>query len=77
VTQQVLILGAGFGGLELARCLSDAASDEVRLVDFLSGPAPRAPFVPPSREIAAEKQAWAALRRSRWFAADGSAAREH
>lgn len=40
-------------------------------VDFLSGPVPVAPFVPPSREIAAEKDAWAASRRARWFAGSG------
>ncbi|MFF0814362.1 NAD(P)/FAD-dependent oxidoreductase [Rhodococcus sp. NPDC003318] len=28
----VLVLGAGFGGLELAACLSEAASDEVRVI---------------------------------------------
>jgi sulfide:quinone oxidoreductase len=38
-------------------------------VDFLSGPAPRAPFEPASRELAAEKSAFAAVRRARWFGA--------
>lgn len=36
-------------------------------VDFLSGPTPRAPFSGPTREIADEKEAWAASRRARWF----------
>jgi sulfide:quinone oxidoreductase len=35
--------------------------------DFLSGPAPRAPFLGPSRELAAEKGRFAAERRRRWF----------
>jgi len=36
-------------------------------VDFLSGPAPKAPFTPPSAELLREKYAWAADRRTRWF----------
>src|SRR5207302_4553996 len=36
--------------------------------DFLSGPAPTAPFLGPSRELAAEKAEFAATRRRRWFA---------
>jgi sulfide:quinone oxidoreductase len=35
--------------------------------DFLSGPSPTAPFLAPSRELAAEKQRYAAERRTRWF----------
>jgi sulfide:quinone oxidoreductase len=35
--------------------------------DFLSGPAPRAPFVGPSAELREEKKQFAATRRRRWF----------
>jgi sulfide:quinone oxidoreductase len=35
--------------------------------DFLSGPGPVAPYFPPSAGIAAEKAAFAAERRQRWF----------
>lgn len=37
--------------------------------DFLSGPSPVAPFFPPSADIAGEKAAFAAERRTRWFGA--------
>jgi sulfide:quinone oxidoreductase len=37
--------------------------------DFLSGSSPVAPFLGPSRELAAEKVEFAASRRRRWFAA--------
>ena len=36
-------------------------------VDFLSGPAPTAQYMPPSLEGAEEKRSFAALRRHRWF----------
>lgn len=35
--------------------------------DFLSGPTATAPFFGPSRELAAEKERFAAFRRRRWF----------
>jgi sulfide:quinone oxidoreductase len=35
--------------------------------NFLSGPAPVAPFVAPSRQAAEEKQVFAQTRRQRWF----------
>jgi sulfide:quinone oxidoreductase len=35
--------------------------------DFLSGPAPTAPFLGPSRELAAEKHRFVSIRRRRWF----------
>jgi sulfide:quinone oxidoreductase len=35
--------------------------------DFLSGPAPIAPFIPPSEAIAREKAEFAASRKLRWF----------
>jgi sulfide:quinone oxidoreductase len=35
--------------------------------DFLSGPSPTAPFLGPSREMAAEKDQFASTRRHRWF----------
>jgi sulfide:quinone oxidoreductase len=40
-------------------------------VNFLGGPAPTAGILPPSRELAAEKEAFAATRRQRWFGGDG------
>jgi sulfide:quinone oxidoreductase len=36
-------------------------------VDFLSGPAPKAPFTPPSAGLLREKYEWADERRRRWF----------
>jgi sulfide:quinone oxidoreductase len=39
-------------------------------VNFLSGPAPVARFVPPSLHAAGEKREFAAARRSRWFGID-------
>jgi sulfide:quinone oxidoreductase len=39
-------------------------------VNFLGGPAPTARILPPSRELAAEKEAFAATRRQRWFGLD-------
>jgi sulfide:quinone oxidoreductase len=42
-------------------------------VNFLGGPAPTARILAPSRELAAEKQAFGAIRRQRWF---GVAAQE-
>jgi sulfide:quinone oxidoreductase len=35
--------------------------------NFLGGPAPTAPFVGPTRELAADKERFAATRRERWF----------
>jgi sulfide:quinone oxidoreductase len=35
--------------------------------DFLSGPAPTAPFLGPSRELADEKGQFALTRHRRWF----------
>ncbi len=39
-------------------------------VNFLGGPAPAARIVAPSRELAAEKEAFAATRRQSWFGLD-------
>jgi sulfide:quinone oxidoreductase len=39
-------------------------------VNFLGGPAPTARILPPSRELAAEKKAFAATRRQSWFGLD-------
>jgi sulfide:quinone oxidoreductase len=52
------------------RCYLEMGDGLVGMVDadFLSGPAPTAPFRAPSAEIATEKAAWAADRRQRWFA---------
>ena len=36
-------------------------------INFLAGPAPAARVIAPSRELAAEKEAFAATRRQRWF----------
>jgi sulfide:quinone oxidoreductase len=36
--------------------------------DFLTGPAPSAPFLGPTRELAQEKVLFARTRRRRWFA---------
>ena len=35
--------------------------------NFLGGPAPTARLVGPSRELAADKEAFASMRRERWF----------
>jgi sulfide:quinone oxidoreductase len=43
-------------------------------INFLGGPAPTARVIAPSRELAAEKQAFAATRRQRWFGLDRLAA---
>ncbi|HUA04710.1 MAG TPA: FAD/NAD(P)-binding oxidoreductase [Solirubrobacteraceae bacterium] len=42
-------------------------------VNFLGGPAPTARIIAPSRELAAEKEAFAATRRRRWFGLDAYA----
>jgi sulfide:quinone oxidoreductase len=39
-------------------------------INFLAGPAPAARIIAPSRELAAEKEAFAAIRRQRWFGLD-------
>ena len=51
------------------RCFVEMGGDTISKVDvnFLSGPAPVALFSPPSVESAAEKKAFAAYRRERWF----------
>jgi sulfide:quinone oxidoreductase len=36
--------------------------------NFLGGPTPQAPFLGPTRDYRAEKAAWAADVRARWFA---------
>ena len=40
------------------------------IANFLGGPAPTARITPPSAELAAEKEAFAATRRQRWFGLD-------
>ncbi|MEW6154526.1 MAG: FAD-dependent oxidoreductase [Actinomycetota bacterium] len=56
-----------FGGA--ATCYIEMGDDTIGKVDvdFLSGPAPTARFVPPSAEGAEEKREFAAVRRRRWF----------
>jgi hypothetical protein len=39
-------------------------------VNFLGGPAPAARVIAPSRELAAEKETFAATRRQSWFGRD-------
>ena len=39
-------------------------------INFLAGPAPAARVIAPSRELAAEKEAFAATRRQSWFGLD-------
>ena len=39
-------------------------------MNFLGGPAPTARIIAPSRELAAEKEAFAATRRQSWFGLD-------
>ncbi len=50
-------------------CYIEFGDGEVGKVDadFLTGPVPTAPFLGPSRELAAEKLEFAATRRQRWF----------
>jgi sulfide:quinone oxidoreductase len=50
-------------------CYLELGDGRVGKVDanFLSGPSPTAPFLGPSRELAAEKAEFAASRRARWF----------
>ena len=74
--QRIVVLGAGFGGLELATMLSEALGDRLDLwggrvgradVDFPSGPAPTGSFIEPSVALAGEKQRFGSSRRARWF----------
>jgi NADH dehydrogenase FAD-containing subunit len=74
---RVVILGAGFGGLELATMLSQALGDDVDVTlidkndafvfDFLSGPKPTGTFQEPSTALVAEKHHFGSSRRARWF----------
>jgi sulfide:quinone oxidoreductase len=50
-------------------CFIEFGGGMVGKVDanFLGGPAPTAQLVGPSRELAAEKRAFASNRRERWF----------
>ena len=66
---RVVVLGAGFGGLELSTLLSEALVERVGRgdMDFLSGPAPTGGFAGPSVALAAEKQLFGSNRRARWF----------
>jgi NADH dehydrogenase FAD-containing subunit len=67
VKTRIVILGAGFGGLELSTLLSQARVGRVD-IDFLSGPQPTGVFQEPSRELVAEKRHFGSSRRARWFA---------
>jgi NADPH-dependent 2,4-dienoyl-CoA reductase/sulfur reductase-like enzyme len=67
---RIVVLGAGFGGLELATTLSEELGDHrvARVdVDFLSGPRPTGTFQEPSSALIAEKQMFGSHRRARWF----------
>ena len=54
------------------KCYVEMGDDTIgrALVNFLSGPAPVAVWVPPSREGAEEKRQFASTRRRRWFGHD-------
>jgi sulfide:quinone oxidoreductase len=71
-------IAATLHGSELARpyegagnCFIEFGGGMVGKVEanFLGGPEPTAQLVGPSRELAAEKKAFAATRRERWFGA--------
>jgi NADH dehydrogenase FAD-containing subunit len=80
--KHVVVVGAGFVGLELATRPSELLAESVRItqiekfgdglvgkvdVNFLDGPAPMAHPVEPLHELAAEKRAFGAARRQSWF----------
>jgi sulfide:quinone oxidoreductase len=69
-------IGAHLGGGELHRPYEGAGNCYIEFgggmvgkveANFLGGPAPTARLVGPSQELAAEKEAFAATRRARWF----------
>jgi sulfide:quinone oxidoreductase len=69
-------IGAHLGGGELHRPYEGAGNCYIEFgggivgkveANFLGGPAPTARLVGPSQELAAEKDAFAATRRARWF----------
>jgi sulfide:quinone oxidoreductase len=69
-------IGARLRGESLARpydgagtCYIEVGDGMVGMVEanFLGGPAPTARLVGPSRELAADKLAFASTRRERWF----------
>ena len=69
---RVVVLGAGFGGLELTTILSEALPDRLDLVgrvdvDFLSGPSPTGSFIEPSSVLVGEKGNFGSSRQARWF----------
>lgn len=74
--RHVVILGAGFAGLELATRLSETVSDAVRVTlldrndSFYFGFSKLEVMLgrhDPSRGYAAEKDEFGATRRARWF----------
>jgi hypothetical protein len=68
--KRVLVLGAGFGGLELCTLLSEAfgAGRIGRVdVDFFSHPDPTGTYYEPSAALRADKEHFGSSRRARWF----------
>jgi NADH dehydrogenase FAD-containing subunit len=75
---RVVVLGAGFGGLELATKLSETLDDICYLefgneevarvtVRFLSGQAPIGTYEAPSVALAEDKMEFGSSRIQRWF----------
>jgi hypothetical protein len=80
MSEKVLILGAGFGGLGLSTTLSGRHLGQGTCyiefgggrvgsvdIDFLSGPSRRGSFNAPSAELVAKKEHFGSSRRARWF----------
>lgn len=63
--KHIVILGAGFAGLELATRLSESLADDVRVT--LIDQSEAFSFGYSKRQLAAEKEAFGATRRERWF----------
>jgi trans-2-enoyl-CoA reductase len=66
VKKRVLVLGAGFGGLELSTMLSEAFGEGID-VNFFSNPTPTGTYHEPSVELRADKEHFGSSRRARWF----------
>lgn len=63
--KHIVILGAGFAGLELATRLSESLADDVRVTLIDQSEAFSFGYSKP--QLAAEKEAFGATRRERWF----------
>jgi hypothetical protein len=77
---RVLVLGAGFGGLELCTLLSESLGNEIDVtlidgagrigrvdVDFFSDPSPTGVYHEPTLALRSEKEHFGSSRRARWF----------